>query len=265
MSPPFRPVPRFGGIVLIAAIAAIVQASDGPNGDARAGSGVLHPLRWDAIEQTIVSPPGAQKVDFIFTVTNHSAQPVSLRAVHPSCGCTTFQLPLMPWTLAPRARFFLHGSVDLRHKTGLLSKTIGVESTVGLQTLTINVQISPPDEATRQRNQQAALADRQAVFRGECASCHVDPIAGKTGVDLFNAACGICHDTPHRASMVPNLKQTRVPRDEAYWLKWIADGKEGTLMPAFAAKHGGPLSEEQILALVAFGLEQFPVEPPAKD
>jgi mono/diheme cytochrome c family protein len=95
----------------------------------------------------------------------------------------------------------------------------------------------------RAQNQQIALADRLAVFRNDCATCHSARVSPetRTGDVLFASACTICHDAPHRASMVPDLAAISKPRDEAYWRKWIAEGVEKSLMPAFAKRHGGPL------------------------
>lgn len=107
-------------------------------------------------------------------------------------------------------------------------------------------------------NIQNALADRQAVFKGECATCHVDKGVGKLGAELYAASCGICHEAEHRAAMVPDLKVPRSPRDLAFWQKWITEGKAGTLMPAFAATHGGPLTQEQADSLAAYLDQNFP-------
>jgi hypothetical protein len=68
----------------------------------------------------------------------------------------------------------------------------------------------------------------------------------------------------HRASMVPTLLVAREPRDAAFWRKWISEGKEHTLMPAFAKEHGGPLTPEQIESLVEFAVTSFPKVPPPK-
>lgn len=112
-------------------------------------------------------------------------------------------------------------------------------------------------------NIQNALADRQAVFKGDCATCHVQQGLGKLDADLYMASCGICHEAEHRAAMVPDLKVPRSPRDLAFWQKWIAEGKPGTLMPAFAAVHGGPLTQEQADSLTVYLYQFFPRNPPA--
>ena len=61
--------------------------------------------------------------------------------------------------------------------------------------------------------------------------------------------------------MVPDLKVARAVRDAAFWEKWIGEGKEGSLMPGFARKHGGPLSPEQIASLVEYALTRLPTAP----
>ena len=109
-----------------------------------------------------------------------------------------------------------------------------------------------------------ARADRQAVLRGSCASCHVTPTIGKKGAELFQTACVICHAAEHRASFVPDLMVAKAPRDAAYWEKWIREGAEGTLMPAFAKEHGGSLDDEQIASLIAYLVEHLPTQPAAE-
>ena len=101
----------------------------------------------------------------------------------------------------------------------------------------------------RKKNAVLAFSDRQAVFRGACADCHSKPGDGKTGADLYAAVCGICHETPRRASTVPDLHALSKPGDLAYWKEWISNGKTNSLMPAFAASQGGPLSAPQIDSL----------------
>jgi mono/diheme cytochrome c family protein len=57
------------------------------------------------------------------------------------------------------------------------------------------------------------------------------------------------------------LKALNRPTPRDYWLQWIAHGKPDTLMPAFAVKEGGPLTEEQIHSLVEW-LETKPANKP---
>jgi mono/diheme cytochrome c family protein len=237
----------------ILAIAAGAAESGGPKPP--------HPLVWDAMEKSLAVKPEGGEAKFEFRVTNKSNQPVEIVQIQPSCGCTVAELPSTPWILAPGAEGAFTAVVDYRGKYGKFSKTLMVHSGGGSQRLTVEIDIQETEEARRARNQQLAAVDRQGVFRGDCASCHVLPTIGKSGADLFVTACGICHLASHRASMVPDLAVAREPRDAAYWEKWIIEGKEQTLMPGFGAKRGGPLTAAQIASLVEYALATFPTVP----
>ena len=104
----------------------------------------------------------------------------------------------------------------------------------------------------RKSNQQAASLDRQAVFKGDCAKCHAEPTVGKLGHELYQAGCAICHDAEHRAEMVPDLHTLKHPAGAEYWTQWITASKPGSMMPAFAKSHDGPLNEQQIASLVDY-------------
>jgi mono/diheme cytochrome c family protein len=223
-----------------------------------------HPLVWDAMEKKITVKADESRVNFTFSVTNTSANPVRIYSINPSCGCTDTELPRNPWILAPGEKNTFRGTIDILGKHGSLAKMLYVGSIPGTQTLTLLLEVPEPDPKTRSSNQQLAKADRQAVFKNDCASCHLKPAQGLSGQQLFNAACSICHGSDRRASMVPDLEIAREKRDVAYWSKWITEGKEGTLMPAFSAKHGGPLTTEQVTALAEYLAGSLPSEPPAK-
>ena len=220
-----------------------------------------HGLTWDALEKTVVAKPGDGAAEFSFTASNATDHAVTINSVRPSCGCTVVELPATPWVLAPRASGTLRAVVDFAGKEGELAKSLFVESSEGAQTLSLRIDIPPPDETTRLRNRKLAGENRQAVFLGGCSSCHVLPGFEKTGEALFKTTCAICHVSSRRASMVPDLLTARGHRDAAWWRTWIAEGKEGTLMPAFAEKNGGPLTQDQIDSLVKFALAQLPTEP----
>ena len=104
---------------------------------------------------------------------------------------------------------------------------------------------------------------RAAIFKGDCARCHVEPAKGKLGKELYATACGICHDAEHRASAVADLQAPKTPRDVNYWQEWVSHGKAGTMMPGFAATDGGPLTKEQVDSLVVYLNETFPKAPKA--
>jgi dTMP kinase len=129
----------------------------------------------------------------------------------------------------------------------------------------VRINIPSPDASSRNmgdrsRNLQVAAADRQAVFRGDCATCHVTPTVGKTGKALFDSACGICHEGPTRASMVPDLRALTKPTDHAYWTQWITSGREGSLMPAFALNKQRHSTDDQIKSLADYLDGEFRLE-----
>ena len=219
---------------------------------------LAHPLAWDAIEKRYRAEKGETKHEFSFVVTNQGPKEIEITAVHASCSCTLAPKPENPWLLAPGANSTLKVTIDFSNKTGGVMKMIEVLSPAGSQILSIIVTI--PEESRRMMNQKIAAADRQAVFHNDCATCHAAPVTEKTktGAALFAGACSICHEAPHRATMVPDLAAINKPRDEAYWRKWVTDGGENTLMPAFAQKQGGPLDAAQIDALVDFLRTKYP-------
>ena len=215
------------------------------------------PLAWDSISKEVMAKVGDTNAAITFSATNISSAPVTVRAIRPSCGCTIAKMPAQPWVLQPGSNGQVQVSVDLRGKRGVLSKYLTVDSSAGYKLLTLKVTIpDAPMAATsgdkRGRNLMMALADRQAVFKNDCAQCHVRPGMGKLGQPLYQAACGICHESSHRATMVPDLHTANHPANRIYWTKWITTGKIGTLMPAFAQSEGGPLSEQQINSLAEY-------------
>ncbi len=208
------------------------------------------PLVWDATFKEVVGRAGDTNVQVSFSVTNQSASSIVIHDVSASCACSRVIAPARPWILSPGESGKLAVVTDVRGKSGALVKTIVLSTSVGLRAASYRIAIQEPlSEAQRKRNQELAQANRQAVFQGECAKCHLEPMRSKTGGELFAAACGICHEAEHRASMVPYLRPSKHPATRVYWLKWITEGKEGTLMPAFAQSAGGPLTGTQIVEL----------------
>lgn len=220
-----------------------------------------HPLVWDAVQKSAAPKFEDRVVQFEFHVTNTSNRPVIVRYIQASCGCTTVEAPRMPWTLAPGARGTVKAAVDFLGKEGELAKDLLVGSVEGTQRLVMVIRVPPMTPAMRERNQALAAANRQSVFKGDCAACHATPAESRFGSDLFEAVCAICHQSKHRAAMVPDLNMAKDRRDAAWWTRWIAEGRPATLMPGFAKKEGGPLSDHQIESLVEYLLATFPTEP----
>jgi len=220
-------------------------------------------LAFDALEKEFIAKHGEQNCPFDFSVTNISPADVTITFIQTSCGCTTARTQL-PLKLAAGQTVDIPINMNVVGKSGVVAKTITIHTDKGQKQLLVKSNIQPPpaDPAAmamnRERNQQIATADRQAVFKGDCAKCHVEPTVGKYGKDLYVAACGICHEAEHRATMVADLHQLKVTPTAEYWKFYVVNGKPATLMPAFAAAQGGPLSDAQIDSLVSYLLHDFP-------
>ena len=238
----------------------------------------------DADSKSITAKPGEVSVNFTFTLSNLAAVPITITAVRASCGCTAAKVPPLPWILPPGTNGTIEVAMNLLGKMGTFAKTVTVMSSAGDKTLTVSVTMppaalppavspSPPlhaaavrgvavppgvnlpaptTNAERERNLLLAKADRQAVFKGECAKCHAEPALGKSGRELYVAVCGICHDDGHRASVVPDLQALKFKPNAQYWRTWITFGKATTMMPGFAQAEGGPLTAAQINSLVVY-------------
>ncbi len=234
-----------------------------------------HDLAWDAIEQRRVVIEGEGPVLFKFQMKNVSLQPVIIEKINASCGCTTVDTREMPFTLAPGAFEEIQISMSTAGKFGTVTKSLLVQGSKATWTLLVTSEIKPPSDevlvpgvpngggmsaGVRGRNVSLAQADRQAVFKGDCASCHSRSAGKQIGYGLYIAVCAICHDAKHRASMVPDLREPDESRDAYYWRIHINDGIDGTLMPAFAKSKNGILTDEQIESLVKF-LVETPLTP----
>lgn len=223
-------------------------------------------LAWDSVLKEYSAKVGDPEARFSFHFTNVSSGNLVINSASASCGCTVPKLAPLPWTNAPGAVGEIPVTMNLAGKSGVVFKTITINTDKGPKILTVKVTFEPPPAVVagsmdRNKNQELAKADRQAVFKGECASCHVEPTKGKAGKDLFAAACGICHEAEHRATMVADLRNLNHDTNADYWRTWISTGKPGSLMPGFAASEGGPLDEAQINSLVQYLVATIPAQP----
>jgi len=211
---------------------------------------------YDGLVKETRLKPGQTSTTFTFNLTNTSPEEVTIDGVRTSCGCTVVKLPFTPWTIPSGAAGAFDVQVDLRGDRGNVTTTIAVDSTAGCRYLTVRVfvpgAVSATAAADRARNLQVALGDRQAVFKGDCAACHLAPAMGRYGEVLYANACGICHDAEPRASMVPDLRGRDEPMTREDWQAWITVSKPRTLMPAWSIDEGGPLTGRQIESLLDY-------------
>jgi mono/diheme cytochrome c family protein len=224
-------------------------------------------LAWDNVMKEATVAANAGKADFVYHFTNVSPASVAILDVHAGCACTTAKLPPMPWILPPGTNGQIGFAVNLAGRTGTMFKTARVTTERGAKQLMFKITILPPvlptqTPADRARALEIATADRQAIFRGDCVTCHVKPGEGKYGKPLYDTICAICHESKNRASMVPDLHHIKADTNLDFWKTWIAHGKPGSLMPAFSNAEGGSLSDMQIISLSQYLLPTFQSQKP---
>lgn len=225
---------------------------------AREGNGFADALLFDGTDKQLTGTSAQTNFIFTFRFTNSAPVEAVVESVRTSCGCTVARVPPLPWTIPAGGLGEFSVALDVRGKHGVVHKSVFVNTSLGLKPLTVRVVLdAPPAGASgsadlRLQNMELALADRFAVFRGECAGCHAKPAEGKSGPALYLAVCAVCHDSANRASMVPDLKSLPHPTDREFWLRWITFGRHGSLMPAFAQPEGGPLTEPQVDSLADY-------------
>lgn len=225
-------------------------------------------LAWDGLVKEATLKPGVTSGHFTFTFTNTAPEEVVIHFVRTSCGCTMTKLPPLPWRIPPGGSGSFDVELDARGKSGIVTKTVTVDTSAGYRYLTVRVAIPAAGgnvmaAAERSRNLQIALADRQAVLKGDCAVCHVTPGVGKMGAELYEAVCGVCHEAEHRASMVPDLRALSRPLTADEWRRIIRSGKRDSLMPAFAASEDGFMTDAQIESLVQYLTGPFRASAPS--
>jgi len=220
-------------------------------------------LAFDGESKDHTMKSGEIVANYVFSFTNVSPGEVVINYVQPSCGCTAVELPPMPWKIPPAGTGQIPVNMNVQGKSGIVMKTVTLHTDKGQKALMVKATIPQPEGMTaldRERNQLLAKADRQAIFKGDCASCHVAPVIGKMGKELYTAACGICHEAEHRATMVPDLRNLPNNTDADYWKLMVTLGKPNTLMAAFAQGQGGPLSDPQINSLVEYLVATMPAQ-----
>jgi mono/diheme cytochrome c family protein len=225
-----------------------VLGAEGPNSEG---------LLWDSPSRAFEAKRGETNAFFRFHFANVSSEEVVVRGVRTSCSCTVASLPeALPWRVAPGQGGQIGVDVDLRERFEPFHQIITIDTSAGTNQLTLAIQTA--ELTQREKNRRVAFADRQAVFKGDCASCHFQPAVGKPLPEQFQVLCGTCHDAKERAAMVPDLAKRTKPRDKAYWDQWLRRGKPGTFMPAFGKPWGGPLHEDQLAALEVYLMARFP-------
>ena len=161
-------------------------------------------------------------------IKNSGDEPLKIRGVSSSCGCTTLRLKQR--TVLPEKEVELRFFIDTRGKLGLIEKTI---------TLHTNAADSPHIETMHFHALPSGMegADTQAIFDPPCASCHLDSGVGKSKEALYKAICAMCHQAGKF-----NLKNPQALYTMIY------EGNPHIGMPGY----GEYLTEKQIESLIHF-------------
>jgi mono/diheme cytochrome c family protein len=226
-------------------------------------------LVFDATTKTYEAKVGESNAPFQFNITNAWSNAITVDRIETSCGCTAATMPSNPWHLGPGEYGAITATVNIAGKgAGLTTKLVTLYLSANgdfigtrVATLKINIPEQPSQapeaglsEADRKAAMSQAKADPRAIFTdAKCAKCHADrALKAATGPEIYKADCGICHDSPNRATFVPDLHALKVPTNLDYWTAMITYGKTNTLMPAFASFKGGPLNENQVRVLANY-------------
>ena len=87
----------------------------------------------------------------------------------------------------------------------------------------------------------------EKIFSTGCGTCHAERAKGKSGAELYDAVCAVCHRNGGISQALDAAFAAKaMPVDLR---KKISAGIKR--MPGFAAAHGGPLTAQQIDSLLA--------------
>ena len=101
-------------------------------------------LVWDSETKATSVDTGEAEAHLTFNFTNVSLSNVTITNVHPSCGCTTAQLPPLPWMIAPGTNGQIGITVNVGGKSGTLFKSVTVDTDKGSKVLSVKIAILPP-------------------------------------------------------------------------------------------------------------------------
>ena len=165
---------------------------------------------------------------------NTSKQVITIDDIEISCGCT--KVEAVNKIIMPGDYVSLNVTVDTSGKSGPVTKSIYIKTNASFEPflleLTSNINQHPTDKI-----------DSLAIFRGDCARCHVgENIGRRVGKNLYNTACSICHKEG------PGLASSG---REAF-IHAVSYGVDNSSMPGFLNERGGPLSNDQIESLADY-------------
>jgi len=197
------------------------------------------------------------KVKTEFQVYNVGGKRLSIKDVQTSCGCTVAQISKN--VISPGDFSRIQVEMDTSLKLGPVRKKITVISNdpkrPELALFLIGTVLPKPMAGHAQITLHPQ--DKLVLFKGKCATCHVDAGKGKTGKALFLADCAMCHGAMAQGNHSAGPSLLKLNYEDEKTLQQIrssiADGSPRTpQMPPFSTVQGGPLSNDEIDSLVQF-------------
>jgi len=118
-------------------------------------------LAWNSLTQETTVASEVGKAIFTFSFTNVSPGKVAILEVHPSCGCTTAQLPPLPWIIPAGTNGQFGLTVNVAGQGGKQVKTALVKTDKGSAQLILKINILPPVSPSQSDANRARFDDGQ--------------------------------------------------------------------------------------------------------
>ncbi len=207
--------------------------------------------------QDVGKVPTDSKVNTEFLIYNIGGKRLRIGDVETSCGCTLAKISKR--AISPGDFTRIQVVMDTSLKLGPVRKKITVQSNDPKRpelALFLIGDVQPKPMASHAAI-QLQPKDKLVLFKGQCATCHVQAGVGKTGKALFQADCAMCHGVNAQGnhSAGPSLLTANYDAEPVlqHVRDVIANGSLRTpQMPPFAKANGGPLSDDEIASLVQF-------------
>jgi mono/diheme cytochrome c family protein len=192
------------------------------------------------------------KVHDTFYIYNLGGKTLVVDSVQPSCGCTVTKLSQSH--IGPGGVAKLNIALDTSLKLGHVRKSINITSNDPKHPH-IRLTLTAVVKGQLKGHAPIKVKDPLVLFKGQCATCHVDAGKGKTGQSLFLADCAMCHGDNAQGAVAMGLlgRNYDDPVKKAQARAIIAGGSMNTPeMPPFAKARGGPLTDGEIDSLINF-------------